>query len=226
MSEPRALVVQPETPIQDLMLLAKGLVSSGLIPVRKPEQALAIILQGRELGIGPMAALNNINVIQGKPTVSPQLMLALFYRSGEAERVDITGDEDRCVVTLKRKGQPEHVEIFTAKDAELLGLLTKDNWRKQRAVMLKWRTVAAALRVVAPDIILGFYTPDEMGAEMPASPFHIIDDETGERFDSDAVPDFNQVFNDAPADIAEGEFKEVPASEPTTNEFDALFAEL
>ena len=144
------------------------LLKSGFLPnaIKTPESAIAVMLQGRELGIGPMAALNNINVIQGKPTISPQLMLALIHRSGKLDAVHIDGDATQCTVLLKRTGLREHTETFTMDDAKRLGLAGKDNWQKQPAVMLRWRAVAACARVVFPDIVLGFYTAEEMGADV------------------------------------------------------------
>jgi hypothetical protein len=142
------------------------LLKSGFLPqsIKSPEQALAIILQGRELGIGPMAALNNISIIQGKPTVSPQLMLAMANSTREVEDVQITSSEQGATVTIKRKGRKAHTTTFGPKDAKAMGLDGKDNYKKQPATMYQWRAVAANLRVTFADVILGLYTPDEMGA--------------------------------------------------------------
>lgn len=142
------------------------LLKSGFLPqsIKSPEQALAIILQGRELGIGPMAALNNISIIQGKPTVSPQLMLAMANATREVEDVQITSSEQGATVTIKRKGRKAHTTTFGPKDAKAMGLDGKDNYKKQPATMYQWRAVAANLRVTFADVILGLYTPDEMGA--------------------------------------------------------------
>jgi hypothetical protein len=155
------------------------LVKSKFLPksIETPEQAVAIILTGRELGIGTMQALNNINVIQGKPTVPPQLMLALINRTKELEDMTITDDGQSCKVTMKRRGRQPHSESFSMKDAtqmrttEYIGgekkniaLSEKYNWKQMPAIMRKWRAVAACARVVFPDVILGLYTPDEMGA--------------------------------------------------------------
>ena len=148
------------------------LVKTGFLPraIDTPEKAMAIILTGRELGIPTMTALRSIDVIQGKPTISPQLMMALINRSGELENLSITnlGNGnliDAVQVVMKRRGRDVHTEVFSRADAQTLGLLQKDNWKKQTPVMLKWRAVAACARVVFPDVILGLYTPDEMGAE-------------------------------------------------------------
>lgn len=159
---------------------ASILVKTGFLPnsIKTPEQAMAIILTGKELGIGPMAALNNINVIQGKPTVAPQLMLALINRTGQLEDFSITDDGQACTVLMKRKGRAPHTESFSMKDATLMktteyvdgnkktiSLSEKYNWKQQPATMRKWRAVAACARVVFADVILGLYTPDEMGAD-------------------------------------------------------------
>lgn len=153
------------------------LVETGFLPytIKNPQQAMAIILIGRELGIPTMAALNNINVIQQKPTVSPQLMVALIERSGQLENMIVKnhnspdGVISQVSCTMKRKGRTEHTEIFGSKEANALGLLGKDNYKKQPATMFKWRAVAACARVVFPDVILGLYTPEEMGAEVEIS---------------------------------------------------------
>lgn len=163
---------------------AQALVKTGFLPpaIKTPEQALAIILTGRELGIPAMAALNTINVIQGKPTVSPQLMIALIERSGQLDDVSYDVNPDRAIVTMKRKGRTPHTEIFSMADANRMQttewvnnqkrsipLSEKFNWKSMPETMLKWRAVAACARVVFPDVILGLYTPEEMGADVSIS---------------------------------------------------------
>lgn len=148
---------------------ASMLVKTGFLPssIKTAEQAMAIILTGRELGIGMMAALNTINVVQGKPTISPQLMLALIERSGQLENIEVephNGNAMRC--TMKRKGRTAHTEYFGEEEARALGLLGKDNYKKQAFTMYRWRAVAACARVVFADVILGLYTPDELGANV------------------------------------------------------------
>ena len=146
---------------------AEMLVSSGFLPqsIRTAPQAVAIIMLGAELGIGAWAAINGISVIQGKTTVSPQLMLALINRTGQVEDIKIEGDAKGCTVTIKRRGRSAHSETFTMQDAAAMNLANKPNYKSQPAVMLKWRAVAACCRVTFPDAITGMYTPDEMGAD-------------------------------------------------------------
>lgn len=209
MNETTAVTVSAESALDTLHRKATYLVRSGLLPkaINTPEKAITMMLLAEELGIGPMAAINNINVIDGKPTVSAQLALALFYRTGLCETCTIVGDSKSCTVTLKRKGQEAHAETFTMDDAVRMGLSTKDNWRKQPAVMLRWRTVAACLRVVAPDILQGVYTPDEMGSEAPGRRMKVLDVDTGEVLLDDTE-------YAATPDITDGEYTEKEESTP------------
>lgn len=153
---------------------AKALVQSGFLPkaIDTPQKAVAIIMLGKELGIAPWASMSSINVIQGKPSVSPQLMLALINRSGQLEDMLVEGDERQCSVTMKRKGRAPHTEAFSIDEARKMNVTNKPTWQSIPGTMLKWRAVAACARVVFPDVILGLYTPDEMGADVAV-------DETG-----------------------------------------------
>lgn len=156
---------------------AEMLIKTKFLPtaITTAEQAIAIILTGRELGIPTMAALRSIDVIQGKPSVSPQLMLALIKRSGQLEDINLSSGVDGAICTMKRKGNLSYTVSFGPKEAKALGLDGKDNYKKQAPTMYQWRAVAAAARAVFPDVILGLYTPDEMGAE--------VDVESGESVD-------------------------------------------
>jgi len=122
---------------------------------------------GQELGIGPLQALNGIDCIQGRPTVSPQLMLALIKRDCPASVVIMTEKDGVYSCKMSRSSSPSDLEqSFTATwdiaRASKLGLAHKDNYIKQASVMLMWRAVGEAARKIFPDIIKGLYFPDEM----------------------------------------------------------------
>lgn len=75
------------------------LVKSGFLPqaIKTPEQGMAVILAGKELGIPPMLAMRKINIIKGSPTISPELMLALVRKSGQLKKMKILqNDETVC----------------------------------------------------------------------------------------------------------------------------------
>lgn len=142
---------------------AELFVKSKFLPpaIQTVEQALTIIMTGRELGLGLMESLRSINVIQGKPCLSAQLMLALCQRTGELEDLIVEEKHDFCITTIKRKGKSAYAYTFSMADAKALKLDTKDNWLKQPKTMLRWRSLSGNLRVTFADAICGIYTDDE-----------------------------------------------------------------
>lgn len=204
MNNSTALQLKPET-MADWQVIreqAAILVTTGFLPqsIKTPEQAMAIILTGRELGIGTMAALNTINVIQGKPTVSPQLMLALINRSGQVEDLKIEAGKDGAVCTIKRKGRTSYTARFGPAEAKSMGLDAKDNYKKQPVTMYKWRAIADAARATFPDVILGLYTPDEMGATVGIDTGDVIEAEVAPESDDSATL-INAAYEEAREEI-------------------------
>src|SRR3990167_5814415 len=120
-------IMIPDT--DNMMRMGANLIKSGFLPasITRPEQAFAIILAGSELGIGPMESLRQINIIQGKPTLSVQLMLALAYRKVKGFACQITvSDNSQCKLTMIREGMNPYEHTFTIADAAKLGLTVKD----------------------------------------------------------------------------------------------------
>lgn len=161
-------LVERDSGWQTMKEQANMLIKTGFLPptIKTAEQVLAIALTGKELGIGMMEAIRGVNVIQGKPSVSPQLMLALAIRTGQMESYSMKSGPEGATVTIKRKGWPEHIAKFGPADAKGLGLDGKDNYRKQAPLMYQWRALAQGLRFTFPDAISGIYTFEEMGANV------------------------------------------------------------
>lgn len=160
-----ALALMQQTEYDLMSKLATIAFKSGYTQ-QNEAQLLFVMAKGFEIGVSPMQALDGIQVIKGKTTVSPQLMLALINRSGQLEDMKIDGNAKQCTVTMQRKGRSAHTETFTMDNAQSMGLAGNYNWKAQPATMLKWRAVSACARVVFPDVIQGMYTPEEMGAEV------------------------------------------------------------
>lgn len=146
-----------------IAMIAGKLFKSGLFThLAKPEQAVAIVEYGRELGIPPMQSLQMMAVIRGKIAIQSQLLLALAMKNGcDIEIIEQT--KEKCEMIFKRQGRKYPVS-FTYEEAKELELTGKDNWRKQSANMLFWRCISKAIRRYAPDLMLGIYTIEEMTA--------------------------------------------------------------
>ncbi|GEB79745.1 hypothetical protein DDE01_11600 [Desulfovibrio desulfuricans] len=144
-----------------LVKVSEHLFGSGMYPnIRNPAGAFAVVQYGYELGVGPMMALQNINVIQGKPTCSGQLMLALFQQRGGS--ITVEEESDERVTIVFSKGANTYRCTFTKADANRAGLGSKDNWKKWPAQMLYWRCVAKGVRAIDPGAVMGLYTADEI----------------------------------------------------------------
>ncbi len=183
--EPLWMVLFDPDRFATMRQMAGILLKSGFLPraIRTEEQVITILIKGCELGIPPMEALTGIVVIDGKPAVSPQLMLSLINRSGELRDIAIDSDDQHCTVTMTRRGRRPHTETFTLADARRMGLASRENWMKQPRVMLRWRAVSACARIVFPDVISGLYTLEEMDAAVA------VDDDGGMRAaDADIEP--------------------------------------
>lgn len=182
---------------------ATMLIKTGFIPasLNTAEKVIAVMLTARELHIGKMEALRSINIIQGKPCMSVQLMLALAQRTGQVKDVSIKEDATGAHVSITRKGQSTYTAHFGPTQAKALGLIGKDNYLKQAATMYRWRAIAEAVRFTFPDAVCGLYTPEEMGAPVIVTT------------DGDVVVDTKALGteHDPVVDIADG-----PIGEPQT----------
>lgn len=174
-TETEALVLaQPHEPVSmDLFNLlreqAAMLIKTGFLPahLRTPEQAVAVVLIGRELHVPMMQALRKVFVIEGTPALASELMLALAERTGQMEDLRIEDDGATATVTVKRQGRKSPVTTsFSMKDAEAMALSGKNNWKKQPATMRRWRAIAANLRLTFPDAIGGMYSVEEVAPEI------------------------------------------------------------
>jgi hypothetical protein len=150
--------------------LAKLLVASGLMPrgVQRPEAAFAIIAAGRELGLTAMQSLRSIHIIEGKPTLSADLVAALCKsRPDVCQYFRLVESTDKVArYETLRRGEPAPTSMnFTIEDAQRAGVTGKDNWKKYPAAMLRARCITALARAVYPDLAMGVYDPDEVAPE-------------------------------------------------------------
>ena len=169
-----ALVRPPLSPWTDWdskMRFADTLVKTGFLPtaIKTPAQALAIIFAGQEIGIPPMYALRSIDVIEGKPSLSASLQLALFKQRGGRHKWQ-KSDATAAVLWLRHPNGDEHVETYTLEDAKLAQLVGKMVWQKYPKAMLRARCITAGLRAIAPEITAGLYDPEELGADDDVTP--------------------------------------------------------
>lgn len=160
-----SLALVPRDTNEAFQLATRAIASGLFAQLRKPEEALVILMMGAELGLGPMQALRSIYVVNGKPVLSADLLVALVRRSGECASWRVVESTDqRCEIRTTRKGETqEEVCVWTMERAIKAGVTNKPTWKNFPAQMLKARAAAELARQVYPDVgIAGLYTPDEM----------------------------------------------------------------
>jgi 5'-3' exonuclease len=155
------------TDLESAYKMSRVLLQSRLFSNFGSEQSVfAALVMGRELGLGATASLNGIYVVQGKPTLKTETMVALVLRSGKADYLKVTeSTKERCTVKTHRNDDPDPdptVVTFTIDDAKRLGLANRDQWKKQPATMCMWRAYAKLIRMTFPEVTLGLYGYEEM----------------------------------------------------------------
>ena len=175
-------------PLDQQINYAKAMAVSNLLPVayqHHPENVLVALAQGQALGIAPIQAMNQINVIKGKPALSADLIAALVRRAGHRLRVE--GDDSYAQATIIRADDPDYIPKpirWDMERAKRAGLLGNPSWQKYPAAMLRARAISEAARAWANDALYGFiYTPEELDNNwLP-----------------DSDPDTGEVIHNAPA---------------------------
>lgn len=146
--------------------IAQSLANTSFVPASlrgKPNDITAAILAGQELGLKPMATLKSIDIIQGTPALRAHAMRGLVQSQGhEIELVE--SDPQHCVMRGRRSGaEAWQVVTWTIERAAQLGLMGKDQWKKQPQTMLVARATGELCRLIASDALHGMpYASEEL----------------------------------------------------------------
>lgn len=146
----------------ELVRFAETIAGTSFAPSSKAAEIVAMIANGRELGLTAMQSLKAFHNIQGKPSMSADGMVAVIRASGLCEKWSVVETTAaRCTITTKRRGEDEVSKTWTAEDAKRAELNTP-MWRKYPAQMLRHRCASDLARQEYSDVLLGVYTPDEL----------------------------------------------------------------
>lgn len=159
-------ILNPEN-LHEAMEMAGVLCKSSLIPKDfqgNPGNVLVAIQWGMELGLAPMQALQSIAVINGRPSLWGDAVIALCKSHPVCEWIRESFDaEGAAVCVAKRKGDPEPVERrFSLDDAKKAQLTGKQGpWTQYPRRMLQMRARSWCLRDTFPDLLRGMAVAEE-----------------------------------------------------------------
>ena len=187
--------------VQEQIQYAREISKAAVLPEAyrgKPADIIVAMELGKAMGLNPMESLYRINVIKGKPTASAELIAAQVRKAGHKLRLSKDEASQSVTCTIVRADDPDAPFSVTRdrKWAKDMGLLAKDNYRKQPMTMLTWRAITACAREACPEALYGVaYTPDEMHDMDP-----VRVDATVERQDAAESPDADDAAYEVPVD--------------------------
>ena len=158
------------TNLTEAVEFSKFIATSGHIPKQfqgKPNDILVAIQWGYEIGLAPMQALQNIAVINGRPSLWGDSLIAVCKHHPEWRGIEETyiEEEDKAVCIVKRNvhGETEVTRAeFSYKDAQKARLANKPGpWQDYPRRMMQLRARGFALRDAFPDAIKGLITTEE-----------------------------------------------------------------
>ena len=156
--------------ITEAIQFSEMLASSQMVPKayqNKPQDIMVCVQWGYEIGLAPMQALQNIAVINGKPSVYGDAAMALVQASPVCEDIEeyFEGEGTTnpiAVCVAKRKGRKPVVAKFSVEDAKRAGLWGKQGpWTAYPKRMMQMRSRGFALRDAFPDVLKGLITAEE-----------------------------------------------------------------
>lgn len=159
-------ILNPEN-LSEALSMADVLCKSSLIPKDFQGNAgnvLVAIQWGMELGLAPMQALQSIAVINGRPSLWGDAVIALCKSHSVCEWVREYFEHDGTAVCItQRRGDPEPVERrFNLEDAKRAGLLGKQGpWTQYPRRMMQMRARSWCLRDAYPDLLRGMAVAEE-----------------------------------------------------------------
>lgn len=159
----------PQT-LDEAFRLSQALARGGdMVPKHfqgQPEQIMAAVMRGAEIGLAPMQALSNIAVINGRASLWGDALPALMQRAGHQLDCEVTGEGDKMVATatlLRGDNGQKVVRTFSVEDAKKANLWGKQGpWQTYPKRMLAMRARSWAVRDGAADALMGLQVAEEM----------------------------------------------------------------
>ena len=141
--------------------LALAIAKSNLFGMKTPEQALVLMSLCEAEGMHPVIAVRDYHIIQGRPALKSDALLARFQQAGG--RVEWKAYTDSEVTGIFSHPQGGTVTVsWTMAQAKAANLTSKDVWKQYPRAMLRARVISEAIRTVYPGVSVGVYTVEEV----------------------------------------------------------------
>ena len=148
-------------PFNEQERMAEVIAKSGMFGLKDTTAVLALMAVAQAEGRHPASVAKDYHMIQGRPALKADAMLARFQQAGGS--VQWTSYKDEQVSGIFSHPQGGSLEVtWTLAQAKAIGLATKDNWKLYPRAMLRARVISEGIRSVYPAVIVGEYSIEEV----------------------------------------------------------------
>lgn len=156
-------------PFREMESMAMYIVKSRLFGAKDEAQAMSLMLLAQAEGMHPMAAIQDFDIVQGRPARKTHSILARFQAAGGSVNWEEISGTRACGTFSHKQGGSLRVE-WTIDQAKRVGLTGKDNWKNYPQAMLRARCIAEGVRAVYPGAIGGLLSVEEAQDGVAAPP--------------------------------------------------------
>ena len=174
------------------------------------EKALAVIMIGREMGIGPAASLRGIFMINGVPSLSSRLMAGLIRSSGDYDYETLERTDKASTIQILRKVRGKWVALtpttrFTIEDAKRAGLIKGGSpWEKYPRNMTWARALSDGFGIHCPHLANGMPIYSHDDAESAPEPVEKVDNSQVPDAEFEPVAAPREVLPPTPEELEQG----------------------
>ena len=161
-------------PISDIQTMAEVAASSKMFGFKNQQEAMAIMLLCQAENLHPAVAMRDFHVIQGRPALKADAMLARFQQAGGSVKWKEYTD-DRVTGEFSHPSGGTLEVTWTLEQAKRIGIANKDNWRNYPRAMLRARVLSEGIRAVYPGCVVGVYTPEEVQDFAPPKDMGVVE---------------------------------------------------
>jgi hypothetical protein len=163
--------------------MAGAIAASGLFGMKDKNSVLALMAVAQAEGLHPATAARDFHIIQGRPALKADAMLARFQNAGgKVDWKEYTDEKVTGIFSHPNGG--ELAVSWTIEQATRIGLVKPGSgWQRFPRAMLRSRCISEGIRSVFPGSVTGFYSPEEVQDFEPAKEMgkvEVISSSTGE----------------------------------------------
>lgn len=170
--------------MSELEKMAEVIVKSELFGCKDTSQAITLMLLAQAEGVHPAIAMRDYHIVEGKPALKADAMLARFQAGGgKIEWEDYTDTKVSARFSHPNSPKPVLIEwsielankvtVYNKKRGGWEPITSKYNWKAYPRQMLKARVISEGIRATFPGVAVGIYTPEEVqdfGPEKDVTP--------------------------------------------------------